>query len=55
MNKSELRKLVAEYKKNKLKSEKSKDSKLEDKLGQIEHRYYHETGRILKSDLKGIT
>ncbi len=53
MKKSELQKLVAEYKKIKLK--KLKDSKLQDKLGQIEHRYYHETGRILKSDLKGIT
>jgi len=55
MKKSELRKLVAEYKKIKLKSEKSNDIKLQDKLGQIEHRYYHETGRILKSDLKEIT
>ena len=55
MKKSEFRKLVAEYKKIKLKSEKSNDIKLQDKLGQIEHRYYHETGRILKSDLKEIT
>ena len=55
MKKSDLRKLIAEYKEIKLKSKKSKDSKLQDKLGQIEHRYYHETGRILKSDLKEIT
>ena len=55
MKKSELRKLVAEYKEIKLKLKKSKDSKLQDKLGQIEHRYYHETGRMLKSDLKEIT
>ncbi len=55
MKKSELRKLVAEYKKTELKLKKSKDTKLQDKLGQIGHRYYHETGRMLKSDLKGIT
>ena len=55
MKKSELRTLVAEYKKIKIKSKKSKDSKLQEKLGQIEHRYYHETGRMLKSDLEEIT
>ncbi len=55
MKKSELRKLIAEYKKIKLKSEKTKDKKLQEKLGQIEHRYYHETGRMLKSDHKEIT
>jgi len=55
MKKSELRKLIAEYKKIKLKSKKSNDNKLQEKLSQIEHRYYHETGRILKADLKEIT
>jgi len=55
MKKSELRKLVAEYKEIKLKSKKSKDKKLQEKLSQIEHRYYHETGRMLKSDLEEIT
>ena len=55
MKKSELRKLVEEYKEIKLKSKKSKDKKLQEKLGQIEHRYYHETGRMLKSDLEEIT
>ena len=55
MKKSELLKLIVEYKKNELKSKKSKDNKLQEKLCQIEHRYYHETGRMLKSDLKGIT
>jgi len=54
MKKSELRKLIAEYKKTELKSKKSKDGKLQEKLDQIEHRYYHETGRMLKSDLKEI-
>ena len=55
MKKSELRKLIAEYKKIELKLKKIKDKKLQEKLGQIKHRYYHETGRILKSDLKEIT
>jgi len=55
MKKSELRKLVAEYKEIKLKSKKLKNEKLQEKLGQIEHRYYHETGRMLKSDLEEIT
>ena len=52
MKKSELRKLIVEYKEIKLKS---KDNKLQNKMAQIEHRYYHETGRMLKSDLKEIT
>ncbi len=55
MKKLELRRLIAEYKKIELKSKKLKDKKLQEKLGQIEHRYYHETGRMLKSDLEGIT
>ena len=33
---------------------KLKNEKLEEKLNQIEHRYYHETGRMLKSDLQEI-
>jgi len=55
MKKSELRKLIAEYKKIELKLKKIKDKKLQEKLSQIEHRYYHETGRMLKSDLEEIT
>jgi len=55
MKKSELQKLIADYKKIELKSKKSKEKKLQEKLGQIEHRYYHETGRMLKSDLEEIT
>jgi len=55
MKKSELRKLIVEYKKIKLKLKKIKDKKLQEKLGQIEHRYYHETGRILKFELEKIT
>ena len=55
MKNSELRKLIVEYKKIELKSKKLKDKKFQEKLGQIEHRYYHETGRMLKSDLEEIT
>ncbi len=55
MKKSELRKLVAEYKKIELKLKKIKDKKLQEKLDQIEHRYYHETGRMLKLDQEEIT
>ena len=52
MKKSELRKLVAEYKEIKIKLGKPQNSKLKEKLGIIEHRYFHETGRILQSDIK---
>ena len=52
MKKSELRKLIVEYKEIKLKS---KDKKLYEKMSQIEHRYYHEIGRMLKDDLEDIT
>jgi hypothetical protein len=55
MKKSELRRLVVEYKENKIKLSKSSNEKLKDKLKLIEHRYYHETGRTLKSDLEEIT
>ena len=55
MKKSELGKLVVEYKETKIKLSKSNNGKLIDKLKLIEHRYYHETGRTLKSDLEEIT
>lgn len=55
MKRSELRKLIAKYKEIKLKITKSNNEKLHDKLEEIEHRYYHETGRSLKSDLEEIT
>ena len=51
MKKSELRKLVAEYKVTNSKFQKSNNSKLKEKIRGIEHRYYHEIGRTLKSDL----
>ena len=55
MRKSELRKLVAEYKEIKIKLLKIKSDTLNEKLKQLEHRYYHETGNMLKKDLKEIT
>lgn len=50
MKKSELRQLIAEY--EKLKTQVKKNSpqknKFEQKIQEIEHRYYHETGSKLK-------
>ena len=54
MKNSELRKLVSQYKeiKNKQTIKYADSFKLDEKLKEIEHRYFHETGRTLKSDLK---
>ncbi|MBA4436995.1 MAG: hypothetical protein H2B04_06680 [Nitrosopumilaceae archaeon] len=54
MKNSELRKLVLQYKeiKNKQTKKHADSFKLSEKLKEIEHRYFHETGRTLKSDLK---
>lgn len=53
MKNSELRKLISQYKEIKQKNKKknSNNSKLSEKLKELEHRYFHETGRTLKSDL----
>ncbi len=53
MKKSEMRKLIAEYKEIKLK--KIQNKKTLDKLKEIEHRYFHETGKTIQSDFKEIT
>jgi hypothetical protein len=55
MKKSELRRMIAEYKETKMKFSKSNNVRLKERLKQLEHRYYHETGRTIKSDLKEIT
>jgi thermostable 8-oxoguanine DNA glycosylase len=55
MKNSELRKLVAEYKEIKIKFTKTQNNKLKEKLKEIEHRYYHETGRLFVFDAKEIT
>ena len=54
MKNSELRKLVSQYKeiKNKQTKKHADSFKLVEKLKEIEHRYFHETGRTLKSDVK---
>ncbi len=55
MNKSELKKLVSEYQSLKLKLAKRDSSyhpTILQKLGEIKHRYFHETGNDLESDLK---
>lgn len=53
MKNSELRKLISQYKEiiQKNKKKNSNNSKLSEQLKDIEHRYFHETGRTLKSDL----
>ncbi|EGP94560.1 hypothetical protein [Nitrosarchaeum koreense] len=53
MKKSEIKKLLAEY--NQIKLKKIQNEKTLDKLKEIEHRYFHETGRTIKSDFKEIT
>lgn len=55
MKKSEIRKLVAEYKEIKLKIKKVQNKKILEKLKEIEHGYFHETGRTIQSDFKEIT
>jgi hypothetical protein len=47
MKSSELRKLVQEYQTLKAKQEKSYDHRIHERLREIEHRYYHETGNDL--------
>jgi len=56
MKNSELKKLISQYKKIQIKQKKKHvDSlKLSEKIKEIEHKYFHETGRTLKSDLKEI-
>ncbi len=53
MKNSELRKLILQYKEilNKQKKKHTDNFKLSEKIKEIEQRYFHETGRTLKSDL----
>jgi hypothetical protein len=54
MKSSELKKLVEEYKALKSKSSRPNlpyDHKTQQKMDEIEHRYFHETGQPLKSVL----
>jgi len=54
MKKAELKKLISQYKEiiSKQKKKYVDSLKLSVKLKEIEHRYFHETGRTLKSDLE---
>ena len=56
MKNSELKKLISQYKEIQIKQKKKHADtlKLSEKLKEIEHKYFHETGRTLKSDLKEI-
>ena len=56
MKNSELKKLILQYKEivNKQKKKYVNHLKLSIKLEEIEHRYFHETGITLKSDLEKI-
>ena len=55
MKKSEIRRLVAEYEEIKLKIKKVQNKKISEKLKEIEHKYFHETGRTIQSDFEEIT
>ena len=54
MKKTELRKLISQYKESieKQKKKHSDNFRLSETIKEIEHRYFHETGRTIKSDLK---
>ena len=50
MKKSEIRGLVAKWRDLK---QRSRNHDLSEKLKEIEHRYYHETGKKLEEELDG--
>ena len=52
MKKSELKKLISDYISLKQKPNKNHSEEISDKLKEIEHRYSHETGRNIESDLE---
>jgi len=52
MKKSEIRRLVAKWRALK---QRSRTHDLSEKLKEIEHRYYHETGKKLEEELDGKT
>ena len=54
MKSSELRRLVAKHKEIQTKLKKVRNKKLEESLKQIEHRYFHETGRNLDFNINKI-
>ena len=52
MKKSEIRRLVAKWRELK---QRSRNHDLSEKLKEIEHRYYHETGKKLEGEFDGKT
>ncbi|MBT8243437.1 MAG: hypothetical protein HKP34_07060 [Nitrosopumilus sp.] len=56
MKNSDIKKLISQYKDTIIKQKKknSDSFRLSEKLKEIEHKYYHETGRTLKSDLNNL-
>lgn len=56
MKNSELKKLISQYKelKEKMKKKYANSFKISENLKIIEQRYFHETGRKLKSDMKEL-
>ena len=50
MKKSEIRRLVAKWRDLK---QRSRNHELSEKLKEIEHRYYHETGKKLEEQFDG--
>ena len=56
MKNSDLKRLTSEYReiKERLKKKHANNFKLSNILKEIEHRYFHETGRTLKSDLNNF-
>ena len=56
MKNSDIKKLISQYKETIIKQTKKNSDRLRlsEKLKEIEHKYYHETGRTLKSDLDDI-
>jgi len=52
MKKSEIRGLVAKWRDLK---QRSRNHDLSEKLKEIEHRYYHETGKKLEEEFNGKT
>ena len=52
MKNSELRRLIARYQQIQVKLKKSNNEKLKKELEEIKHKYFHETGNNLESDLQ---
>ena len=54
MKNSDLRKLIAKHKEIQIKLKKSENEKLRQNLKEIEHRYFHETGKALDYNINEI-